>query len=70
MKSILANHPFAWKFMRAGRLSKIVVEADAETAAEERRRFAIINIPRHQFSQATGESARRAADSPLKRRPY
>ncbi|MCP3468497.1 hypothetical protein [Bradyrhizobium sp. CCGUVB23] len=49
---------------------EIVVEADAETAAEERRRFAIINIPRHQFSQATGESARRAADSPLKRRHY
>ena len=40
---------------------EIFVEADFETLAEERRRFAIINIPRQQFSQATGETARRAA---------
>jgi hypothetical protein len=26
-----------------------------------RRRFALINVPRQQFSQATGETARRAA---------
>ena len=32
---------------------EIFVEADFETLAEERRRFAIINIPRQQFSQAT-----------------
>lgn len=41
---------------------EIFVEADSETLAEERRRFAIINIPRHLFSEATGEAARRAAN--------
>jgi hypothetical protein len=40
---------------------EIFVEADVEVLPEERRRFAIINVPRHQFSQATGETARRAA---------
>ncbi len=40
---------------------EIFVEADFEMLAEERRRFAIINIPRHLFSEATGEAARRAA---------
>ena len=40
---------------------EIFVEADFETHAEERRRFAIINIPRHLLSEATGEAARRAA---------
>jgi hypothetical protein len=37
---------------------EIVVEAD-ESLPEHRRRFALINIPRHLFSQATAESARR-----------
>jgi len=40
---------------------EIFVEADFETRAEERRRFAIINIPRHLFSEATAGAARRAA---------
>jgi hypothetical protein len=40
---------------------EIFVEADSETLPEERRRFALINVPRQQFSQATGEAARRAA---------
>ena len=40
---------------------EIVVEADFETHAEERRRFALINIPRHLFSEATGQAARRRA---------
>jgi hypothetical protein len=39
---------------------EIFVEADFETHAEEHRRFAIINIPRHLFSEATGQAARRA----------
>jgi hypothetical protein len=39
---------------------EIFVEADFETLSEERRRFALINVPRQQFSQATGEAARRA----------
>jgi hypothetical protein len=38
---------------------EIFVEADFETHAEERRRFAIINVPRHLFSQATAAAARR-----------
>jgi hypothetical protein len=40
---------------------EIFVEADFETLAEERRRFALINVPRHLFSEATGAAARRAA---------
>lgn len=36
---------------------EIFVEADFETHPEERRRFAIINIPRHLFSEATGRTA-------------
>jgi hypothetical protein len=40
---------------------EIFVEADFETHAEERRRFAIMNIPRHLFSEAMGQAARRGA---------
>ena len=40
----------------------IFVEADFEILPEERRRFAIINVPRQEFSQTTGETARRAAN--------
>jgi hypothetical protein len=39
---------------------EIFVEADSETLPEERRRFALINVPRDQFSHATGEAGRRA----------
>ena len=39
---------------------EILVEADFETHAQERRRFAILNIPRHLFSEASGAAARRA----------
>src|SRR6266404_2488018 len=38
---------------------EIFVEADFETHAEERRRFAILNIPRNLFSEASGAAARR-----------
>ena len=38
---------------------EIFVEADSETLPEERRRFALINVPRDQFSHATGEAATR-----------
>jgi hypothetical protein len=41
---------------------EIFMEADFETHPEERRRFAIINIPRHLFSEATGRMALRAAN--------
>jgi hypothetical protein len=36
---------------------EIFVEADVETHAEDRRRFAILSIPRHLFSEATGLTA-------------
>jgi hypothetical protein len=38
---------------------EIFVETD-ESLPERRRRFALINIPRHLFSQATAEFARRS----------
>jgi len=40
---------------------EIFIEADFETLPEKQRRFAILNIPRHLFSEATGAAARRAA---------
>ena len=40
---------------------EIFVEADFDSLPEERRRFAIINIPLQQYSQAAGQAARRAA---------
>jgi hypothetical protein len=45
---------------------EIFVEADFETLPEGRRRFAILNIPRHLFSEATAVTARRAANSRAK----
>ena len=36
-----------------------LVEADTDEFPEERRRFALINIPRHLFSRATAEAAKR-----------
>lgn len=44
---------------------EIFVEADFETHAEERRRFAILNIPRHLFSEASGKAARRPSGSTI-----
>ncbi len=38
---------------------EIFIEADTEELPEERRRFALINIPRHLFSRATAEAAKR-----------
>jgi hypothetical protein len=45
---------------------EIFIEADSQTHPEERRRFALLNIPRHLFSEATAAAARRAAKSPAK----
>ena len=44
---------------------EIFIEADFQALPEERRRFAILNVPRHQFSEATGAAARRAAQYPI-----
>ncbi len=41
---------------------EICIEADFERLPEERRRFALLNIPRHLFSEATAAAARRASD--------
>lgn len=40
---------------------EILIEADIDTLPGERRRFAILNMPRHQFSEAIGAAARRSA---------
>ena len=42
---------------------EIFVEADFETHAEERRRFAILNIPRHLFQQSDRRSGATLAQS-------
>jgi hypothetical protein len=44
---------------------EIFIEADFDTMPEERRRFALLNIPRHLFSEATAATARRAANPVL-----
>jgi hypothetical protein len=44
---------------------EIFIETDFEMLPEERRRFALINIPRHLFSEATAAAARRAANRRL-----
>ena len=44
---------------------EILIEADFETHPEERRRFALLNLPRHLFSEATAAAARRAANPVL-----
>ena len=38
---------------------ELIIEADYETLPEDRRRFAIVSVPRHLFSKATGQAARR-----------
>jgi hypothetical protein len=39
---------------------EIFVEADFDTLPEHRRRFVLLNVPRHQLSQAMGTAAARA----------
>ena len=42
---------------------EIFIEADFDTMPEEDRRFVLLNIPRHLFSEATAAAARRSANS-------
>ena len=42
---------------------EIFIEADFETIPEKRRRFALLNIPRHLFSEAPAAAARRATST-------
>jgi hypothetical protein len=55
------NSPVRVEIYASEETVEIFVGADFETRAEGRRRFAIINIPRHLFSEATGQMARHAA---------
>ena len=41
---------------------EIFIEADCETHPQERRRFALLNVPRDLFSEATAATTRRAAN--------
>jgi hypothetical protein len=57
----LGDSPIRVEIHASEKTVEIFVEADFETHAEERRRFALINIPRHLFSEATSKAARRRA---------
>jgi hypothetical protein len=57
--------PFRVEIHTSEEAVEIFVEADFEKFPEERRRFALLNIPRHLFSEASASAARRAS----KRRP-
>jgi hypothetical protein len=52
--------PVRVKIYHSEETVEIFIEADFETLPEERRRFALLNIPRHLFSEATAAAARRA----------
>jgi hypothetical protein len=38
---------------------EIIVKADSDELPQERQRFALVNIPRSLFSQATAETTKR-----------
>jgi hypothetical protein len=44
---------------------EIFIGADFEALPQERRRFALLNVPRHLFSEATAATARRVANPVL-----
>ena len=44
---------------------KIFIEADGENRPEERRRFALVNLPRHLFSSAIADLARKKGSQML-----
>jgi hypothetical protein len=46
---------------------EIVVEAVNDLASSDRRRFALLNIPKHLFSSALGEAAQRKGTPGLRR---
>jgi hypothetical protein len=53
MRFILAKRRFASRSIQAKRPSRFSVSAGFETVPEGRRCFALLNIPRHLFSEAT-----------------
>jgi hypothetical protein len=52
------NAPVRVEIFSSEETVEIFIEADFETLPEQHRRFAILTIPRHQFSEATGAAAR------------
>jgi hypothetical protein len=58
------NGPVRVEIYSSEETVEIFIEADCETFPEERRRFALLNIPRHLFSEATAAAARRSANPP------
>lgn len=53
-----ADNPVRVKIYASDETVEIVVEADSDELPQERRHFALINISRSLFSQATAETAR------------
>jgi hypothetical protein len=53
--------PLRVEIYSGGDSIEVFVEADFETLPEHQRRFAILHIPKHLFSEATGAAARRQA---------
>jgi len=56
------NAPVRVELHTSGEIVEIFIEADCETLPEERRRFALLNVPRHLFSETIAAAARRAAN--------
>ena len=54
------DSPIRVELYGSGETIELFIEADFETLPEDRRRFAIVSVPRHLFSRATGAAARRA----------
>jgi hypothetical protein len=57
-----ADAPIRVEIYASEETVEIFIGADSETVPDERRRFALLNIPRHLFSEATATAARRAAN--------
>ena len=55
------NAPIRVEIYASEETVQIFIEVDFEMLPEERRRFALLNIPRPLFSEATAAAARRAA---------
>jgi hypothetical protein len=54
------NAPIRVEIHASEETVEIFIEADFEVLPREGRRFALLNIPRHLFSEATAVAARRA----------
>jgi hypothetical protein len=64
----LGDSPIRVEIYGSDETVEIFIEANFETHAEDRRRFAILNIPRNLFSEASCAAARRSSMSILKNR--